>query len=258
MNLSFVTISGANEYTNVPDLVQLLDDYPIAEVGIQVSDEKCAYGSPRFEWIKNLVYYVNYLNLSVNAALHVNLRWVEALSQGVIVPELSDLLAYRDTNDDYFFKRIQFNFKIGREATEPDKAKLFELIHSFKGRTAILSYNESNADLIKQLYRDGAVFDCLYDGSFGKGIVPEQRPWPVFCDIVQGYAGGISPDNVSSVLDEIRNSWLQAPTTAGIYIDAQGKLENDDQHLDLDKARRYVENAYKWKLDHCCDDSILA
>lgn len=256
MNLQFVTVSGANEHTDIPKLVELLDDYPLAEIGVQVSDEKCAYGSPRFAWIKNLVDYVNSSGLLINAALHVNLKWVEALSQGIVVPELADLLAYRDINGDFFFKRIQFNFKIGREATKPDKQKLSELIHSFKGRTAILSYNESNADLIKQLYRDGLIFDCLYDGSFGKGIVPKQRQAPVFCDIVQGYAGGISPDNVAFVLSTLQNLWCQSPTTTGIYIDAQGKLEDDNEHLDLAKARRYVENACNWKLDHCDDDNV--
>ena len=256
MDLQFVTVSGANEHTNVPDLVQLLDDFPLAEVGIQVSNEKCAYGSPRYEWIKNLVYYANYFKLSINAALHVNLKWVEALSQGTIVPELADLLAYRDINDDFFFKRVQLNFKIGREETAPDKEKLAELIRSFKGRKVILSYNESNARLIREFYRDGLRFDCLYDGSFGKGIVPKMRQVPVFSDIVQGYAGGISPDNVASVLDEVRNSWRKAPTTAGIYIDAQGKLEDDNEHLDLNKARRYVENARQWKLEHRYDDDF--
>ena len=257
MDLQFVTISGANEHTNVPDLVQLLEDYPIAEIGVQVSDEKCTYGSPRFNWIKNLVYYVNYFRLSVNAALHVNLKWVEAISQGKIVPELWDLLAYRDTNGDYFFKRIQLNFKIGREEVSPDKEKLAALISNLKGRKVILSYNESNAKLIREFYCNGVRFDCLYDGSFGKGIEPEKRQIPAFADIVQGYAGGISPDNVCSVLDEVRNSWRQSPTTTGIYIDAQGKLEDSNGHLDLSKARRYVDNARKWKLEHCNDDDLI-
>ena len=256
MNLQFVTCSGANEHTDIPELVKLLDDYPLAEVGIQVSNERCSYGSPRFEWIQNLVNYVNCAGLLINAALHVNLKWVEAFSTGVIVPELSDLLNYRDVNGEYFFKRIQLNFKIGRETTAPDKEKLTELIRYLKGRAIILSYSLSNASLIRQLYRDGVAFNCLYDESFGRGIAPETRQIPVFCDIVQGYAGGISPDNVVSVLDTIQNVWSHYPTATGIYIDAQGKLEDENKHFDLNKARRYVENAHGWKMAHCYDDDF--
>lgn len=250
MDLKFITCSGTNEYTDIPTLVKLLKDFPITEIGVQVSDVKCAYGSHRFKWIKNLVDYVNNSGALINAALHVNLKWVESLGQGIIVPELNDLLEYRDINDDFFFKRIQLNFKIGREEA-PDFAKLTSLIHRSAPRRFIMSYNESNAEFIEKMYRHGCLFDCLFDGSFGQGISPTHRQPPVFTDIVQGYAGGISADNVCDVLNEIQQVWQKSPTLTGIYIDAQGKLEDENTHIDLAKARQYVQNAYEWKLDHC-------
>ena len=249
MNLKFITCSGTNEYTNIPTLVKLLEEFPIAEIGVQVSDVKCSYNSPRFAWIKSLVNYVNEKGVLINAALHVNLKWVENIGQGIIVPELSDLLSYRDVNGDFFFKRIQLNFKIGREKA-PDFEKLTKLIRDHAKRRFILSYNESNAELIRKMYRHGCLFDCLYDGSFGQGITPSHWQVPVFTDIVQGYAGGISPDNVREVLNEVQQLWRTSPTTADIYIDAQGKLEDEQTHIDLAKARKYVQNAYEWKLDH--------
>lgn len=250
MDLKFITCSGTNEYTDIPTLMKLLEDFPIAEIGVQVSDVKCAYGSPRFEWIKNLVDFVNQNGALINAALHVNLKWVESMGQGIIVPELQNLLDYRDINDDFFFKRIQLNFKIGREEA-PDFKKLTDLIHRCAPRRFILSYNDSNAAFIDKVYSHGCLFDCLFDGSFGQGITPSHWQVPLFTDIVQGYAGGISPDNVRDVLNEVQQLWQTAPTLTGIYIDAQGKLEDENAHLDLAKARQYVQNAYEWKLDHC-------
>lgn len=250
MDLKFITCSGTNEYTNIPALVKLLDDFPIAEIGVQVSEVKCAYGSPRFKWIKDLVEYVNGSGILINAALHINLKWVENFGQGIIAPELNDLFEYKDINNDFFFKRIQLNFKIGREKA-PDFIKLASLVHRCSPRRFILSFNSSNAEFVQKMYRRGYIFDCLFDNSFGQGISPEHQSAPLFADIVQGYAGGISADNVYDVLNEIQQACQISPSIAGIYIDAQRMLEDENEHIDLAKARQYVQNAHQWKLDNC-------
>ena len=248
MKLNFVTCSGANEHTNIPELVSIMQEFPIAEIGIQVSEKKCGYESPRLAWLNSLVEYVNTHNISINAAVHVNLKWVKDFCHGVVAPELLEILALHDCNGDYFIKRVQLNMLTSRE--HPDEARLVNAIKACKGRRFILPYNKENADLVHRLYLQGLWFDCLYDESFGKGIEPSKREAPRFMDILQGYAGGISPDNVYHVLNEIHAAWSKFPTDVGIYIDAHGKLENQDTHLDLNKMRRYLSDAKQWKMDH--------
>ena len=76
--------------------------------------------------------------------------------------------------------------------------------------------------------------------SFGEGVAPSQRHPPVFDDVIQGYAGGLSPDNVSSELEKIAEL---VPLDAVIFVDAEGKLKGEDGHFDYAKAREYVANA---------------
>ena len=252
MKIKFITCSGANETTDIVSLLALAEKFPIVEFGIQVSGEKCHYGSQRFKWINDLAGYAAQQKVVLNIALHVNRSWAEECGQGNITRALADLLDLKDCHGDFFAKRIQFNFKIGRDKA-PDKAKLAALINSLKGRRCILSYNESNKDLIQTLYREGVVFDCLYDESFGEGIAPKDRKAPAFIEAVQGYAGGISPDNVRKTLNEIYQSWYASPNTAGIWLDAEGMLKGENKHLSLVKCCAYLENAMDWRYEHRID-----
>ena len=103
----------------------------------------------------------------------------------------------------------------------------------------IFSYNDSNAELIQKIYKSGFIFDNLFDSSFGRGIEPESREKPVFNNVLQGYAGGLGPENVAKVLQSLKH------IDANIYIDAQRKLEDDNEHLDLQKAKQFIVNALK-------------
>lgn len=249
MDLKFITCSGTNETTPIPELLQLLSEFPRAEIGVQVSNKKGAYGTPRYDWIYALQKECAERNTVINAALHVNLQWVENFGQAVIAPELDEFFKMNNINGLPFFKRVQLNFKIGREKT-PDEDKLFVAIRHYSRQRFILSYNESNRHLIHEMYVRAADFDCLYDESFGKGIVPDERKAPVYIDVLQGYAGGITPDNVAAELDKIIVTDKSDYCTKGFYIDAHKGLEDENTHFDLNKCRAYLTNAEKWYMDY--------
>ena len=42
MQLSRITVSGANEFTDIKALLRICEKYPLAEIGIQVSGEKAS------------------------------------------------------------------------------------------------------------------------------------------------------------------------------------------------------------------------
>ena len=245
MELKFITCSGPNETTSIPELLCMLDDFPRAEIGIQVSDRKGVKGTPRYEWIHALHQEVLRRDVRINAALHVNLRWVENLCQGIIAPELNEFLGLSYKDGKPFFQRVQLNFKIGREK-DPDIDKLEAVIRHFRTHRFILSYNESNRRLILEMYVRAVNFDCLFDESFGAGIVPESRKEPAFIDIMQGYAGGITPDNVECELGKIVAADKSNYCTGGIYIDAHKGLEDEATHFDINKGRAYITNAENW------------
>ena len=245
MKLKFITCSGCNETTSIPELLNLLSEFPRAEIGVQVSNKKASYGSSRYDWICSLWCLVLHRRVTINAALHVNLQWVEDFGQGIVAPELEEFLFFDNNDGTPFFQRVQLNFKIGREKT-PDIDKLEQAIRRFPRHRFILSYNQSNKRLIQELYVRNVKFDCLFDESFGAGIVPATRDEPAFIDVLQGYAGGITPDNVVQELCKIAQTNKQGYCLQDVYIDAHKGLEDEFTHFDINKCRAYLTNAENW------------
>ena len=240
MQLSRITVSGANEFTDIKALLRICEKYPLAEIGIQVSGEKASFGMARYWWIWALCFYATPMT---QIALHLNKDWVEDFCVGNVPPELKTFLDFRHENGAPIISRVQLNFKIGREKT-PDAAQVAEMIRLFDEQRFILSYNDSNKEIIEQLYQvEDIEFDCLYDESFGNGIVPNKRKSPVFPDVVQGYAGGLSPQNVLKELNKIRQALSKATE---FYIDAQKGLEDENGHLSLEKCAVFLQKASKW------------
>ena len=251
MNLVYATCSGTNEFTDIKNLVCLMKLYPLGEIGVQVSEKQSPKGGARLEWIHELAAYLKHHHDTINAALHVNRTWVEEMCRGVVVEELEDLLELRDCCGAPFFKRIQLNFKLGRDDVREDCDDAIVMLQRRLGRRFILSFNESNARLVRRLWLKGLLFDCLYDSSFGKGIAPDSREKPVFTNVLQGYAGGITPDNVVTELKKIAKAVDNSPACGRVYIDAQKGLEDNNGHLSLNKCEDYLIKARFWETDNC-------
>ncbi len=243
MELVYITCSGANEFTSIETLFSLYEEFPLIEFGIQVSGEKCYAGSERFVWLQNLHKLILLRGIDLPLALHLNRDWVSAFCKGDLPIDLRMLLSYQDSHKRPMFKRIQLNFKIGRDEA-PEQKMLEQSMLMFPEVRFILSYNQSNAGLIQDMYQNQKVkFDCLFDDSFGEGVLPARRHAPVFAHVVQGYAGGLSPDNICSELDKIA---LVMPKDAQFFIDAEGKLKGDDGHFSYFKAHDFLANAMHW------------
>ena len=242
MKLKFITFSGANEYTDVEELRQLFFatfGHRIVEAGIQVSGKKASFGSARYWWLKMLHCYLRLHTPCLNFALHLNQDWAEDFCDGKPPAELSEFLSWQNARWKPFFGRVQLNFKIGREKT-PDLNRLLASMRKYPDVRFILSYNDANAQFIHELYETGFKFDCLYDNSHGEGILPEQYAPPAFDDVLQGYSGGISPENVIAVLNNIAQS---VPDGKEFFIDAEGKLKGNDGHFSPERCKLYLQQA---------------
>ena len=244
MKLSTITLSGANEFTDMKALLNLCEKYPLAEIGIQVSGEKAAFGMARYWWIWALSLYVTPFT---KLALHLNKDWVEAFCAGKLPKELETFLSFRHDNGEPIFSRVQLNFKIGRDP-KPDFMMLENMIKQHGRQRFIFSYNDANALFINNFHaRNGAIFDCVYDESFGEGILPKFRKSPAFGDVLQGYAGGLSPENVAEELNKIAKV---LPEKAQFYLDAEGRLKGEDGHISAEKCKAFINNALQWQKSH--------
>jgi hypothetical protein len=80
--------------------------------------------------------------------------------------------------------------------------------------------------------------DVLYDPSGGRGV--ETAEWPTLptSSVYMGYAGGIGPDNVDSVL----NVLLSDRSRGDFWIDMESRVRTDDR-LDLALVRDVLVKA---------------
>ena len=239
MVLKYITCSGANEHTNIDDLLALVKEYPIMEIGIQVSEKKIMENPARFDWITALHEKVVTLKIAPNIALHVNGDWVQQFANRAIIPELDYFLTLRNGLKDCFIKRLQVNFLIGNNH-RINFGRFCQAMTDHSARPIVLPYNKQNSAFVHKLHSKSIKFDCLYDSSHGEGILPQQLQAPVFKDCLQGYSGGLSADNVAEQLQKLS---LVVKSKRAIYIDAEGKLKGNDGHLDLQKCKAYIENA---------------
>lgn len=90
---------------------------------------------------------------------------------------------------------------------------------------------------------------ALYDPSGGKGTPFDITEMYRYIDAAYqqgvhestgiGFAGGLGPDTVEPMCEFLIGRY------PGLSIDAEGKLRDENDHLDLEKASTYLENAYR-------------
>lgn len=236
MFLKTVVCSGINENNDLNDAIEFLKKYKNAEFGVQCSPRKAGYHTPRFDWLKELLHKLNEHKIENKVALHLNEGFVVYFCDGKVPDEVSDLLTIGKT-----VGRLQLNFKIGREVFAsgniPNIKTLEQTIKMVGLHPIILSASQPNMAFIQKAYHRGMKFDVLFDDSFGEGVAPDMRKPPMFNDLLQGYAGGLSPENITEELAKIAKV-----AKGNIFIDAEGKLKQDCR-FSFERAEKFVQNA---------------
>ncbi|HCU58775.1 MAG TPA: hypothetical protein DIC64_02205 [Alphaproteobacteria bacterium] len=240
MRLKTIVCSGVNEKNSIDEAVQFLKQYPNVEFGVQCSPKKAGFGTARYAWLKELSSKLDEQKIKWRVALHLNEGFVTSFCEGKVADEVAELLKESEA-----IGRLQLNFKIGREVfgtkKVPDIHLLTKSINEVQGHQIIVSASNANLAYIQKMHYQGLKFDALFDDSFGEGILPDVRKSPLFDDVLQGYAGGISPENVVGELGKIAKV-----ANTDVFIDAEGKLKEDGT-FSFEKAARYVQNALNWQ-----------
>lgn len=226
MKIAFVTLTGADDETNISEMVSISEMYPFVEWGILFSQNKSAV--PRYPscgWVDDL------LSSSIpNLAAHLCGKWVDDILKGKFT--------FLDGFNGSRFSRFQLNLSKGRLASLTDK----ETFHRAVGdRTVMVGGNYATALLTGDFF--GLNMHPLFDASGGKGILADWNS-PFFRDgeqMVCGYAGGLGPDNVVEELDKI--AALVGDGT--VWIDMESKIRTKDR-FDLDKCRKVLAAVQAW------------
>lgn len=228
--LNRVTVTGADDSVKPEDLVPLQAAFPWVEWGILVGTRAQAPRFPSFDWCAHFVDVAKKHGLRVSTHLcGAPVRAVCEEGKGAagvveaVRPGLYDVSA-----------RIQLNFHGRYHRLHPEFAAAVRGTKQF-----IFQDDAANDEAIARWCGDKAV-DCvpLFDLSGGAGILPGH--WPAPKGRYQGYAGGLSPENVAAQL------YLIGPAANGVnyWIDCETRVRSEDDALfDLALVRAFLKAA---------------
>jgi hypothetical protein len=215
-----VTFTGVDAETDIGRLRQINADYPVAEWRVLYSHTKTGIGRyPKRSWIES---FVDSNPTEVRCALHLcgkaAQEWIEGESY------LRDLARH--------FDRLQLNIVGARTNSSVLRQALLANAHP----SVITQHHEGNAKLTQELYGlpNHAI---LFDGSGGRGRLPEGWPEPVL-GVAGGYAGGLGPSTIGPQDDLIARVTQGQP----YWLDMEQSLRDKQDVFDLNKVQAVLDS----------------
>ncbi len=229
MQLHTVTITGADDATDINDLVALSADFPFVEWGILVSKSQDAgIRFPSCGWINRFGTAARQHDLK--AAMHVCGSWVsDLLKDEFRCAELPSVVDWA--------QRIQIN-SWGRPLRSSN-----DFHWSAAGASSkwfIFQWSPVGECIAKRAREKGHAASGFFDRCGGQGKSPDNLPSPHTTGFPMGFAGGLGPDNVLGELQKIRAASGEIETTA--WIDMEGRVRTEDESkLDMSRVRSVLE-----------------
>lgn len=223
MRLTRVTITGADDGVERSELQRLSEEFPFVEWAILLSKKR--QGMPRYPSSDWIVTFVGNAYRHLHIAGHLCGEWA------------------RDAHDGPFLWAITNHGTF--ERLERLQVNVSAMTRNMMDKIAYIG-RETGKEFIVQLGSvfDFTVFECprtisyLIDDSGGRGILLQDFTAPPGGYRV-GYAGGINPENVESVLTRL----CSLSGESEFWIDCESGVRDDKDWFDLDKVRSLLAKA---------------
>jgi phosphoribosylanthranilate isomerase len=210
--LTIVTLTGADERTDIARLVQLAHDHPYLEIGLlYTSTPEGRNRYPSLEWLHKAS-----AALQGRCAIHICGSGArQQLREGALANLVGNAW------------RVQVNGIV-----HPDD------VLALANRVPILitQHNEKNLTLAST--RIAINHRLLVDGSGGTGRSPERWERPK-THLQVGFAGGLGPSNIGAEITKIH-----AVAKGRYWIDLEGKLRTNDW-FDLALCEQFLQELGK-------------
>lgn len=236
MPLIGLTITGADDETDIDEMLDLTSDHTFLEWGILFGRE-AKQGTTRYptsRWIEDWLAAAEDSWTTVSSAAHLCFPWPRNLSCNALTWD--EIYRLRD------FNRIQVNQSY--HEVNQDYIKALFLSISNIGKPVIFQNNGTLPVADIDHYVSGmtcsTIPQVLFDCSGGRGVEIKDYPEPL-SDMLCGYAGGIGPENIERVLTDLAQKFPKAE----YWVDMESRVRTED-HLDLNKIKACVEIAAKF------------
>lgn len=249
MKLYSVTITGVSDDTDINEILTLSKKYPWLEWGVLFS-ESASGNKPRYpsaKWINSL--YHAMVERSKNSvtfdrpwrfAAHLCGKTMRRFVPGITLDEYDHggwLTPFGLTESIFniMFDRVQVNFNATRENFSPVimTDMMSGWYESFDGN--IITQHNNNNDWVWESIQDKEItmnalraHHILHDASGGNGK-PLEVIEPPIAGVLNGYAGGINPKNVISVIDSLDQ---QIPK-GYVWIDMESGVRDETDHINM-------------------------
>lgn len=244
MILRYITCSDPREDTPVNDILELSQFTPNTEIAVQAHPSKMSFDMPRYKWFTQILKESLYMPTAPNIAVHINMDWCDKFCRGILAPELIDMFFLSRYDGTPVIRRWQININ-GSKTKKFQTDNIAALLTNSPNREFIFQYAAPEYHRMHKLDKTGAKFSVLYDTSGGTGKSTRNWRTPLFESHPQGYAGGLSPENVVENLNKIAKV---AGDRTDIWIDAESKLKiPGTKTFDINRAKQYINAAYRWQ-----------
>lgn len=252
MKLKYVTITGAADGVDPVELYKLSRMYPMVEWAILLSPTK-AGKHPRYpsnEWISELRKIHDFdkeevmyplskptMNLAAHLCGKTMRDFMVGITEDGFDPSWCEQHGLTENQYNDMFNRTQVNFNAFREGyTKEQIMAMIDGWNTTMGRNIITQHNDNNSWICEyiQRYEDDVYrpHQILHDASGGRGVGPSKWEPPV-AGLLNGYAGGINPDNVIEVCEELDHLIPEGY----IWIDMESGVRDDDDKFDMTKVQ---------------------
>lgn len=223
--LKKITFTGIDEKTDIDELIALSRDYPKVEYGFLAHEN--------YQMLGNLFCSPWMLHKMKDAGLTLSLHICGELAKRVFATgDWNEIIAYMQGSFS-LFDRIQLN-NIRKADILDKKWKLSiptgisEIIiqqHSADNMSVYQHYLDNRADI-------SGNFTMLLDASGGRGERSEKLNTLNLPYV--GYAGGLGPDNVRDIVQQLENS----ENVQDYWIDMQKHVRDENDWFSVELCRR--------------------
>jgi hypothetical protein len=230
MNLTGVSISGADDGVEPGKLSEISAEFPFVEWGILLYDghQGTRPRYPSESWLSSVAAEAAAGRLRL--ALHLCGRWAgDPGRTGKLTLAAARPALVRAA------RRVQLNFGKARGEVRPEL--LGQALQEHPALEFILQTSgDADRELVASVRSASVNAVPLFDGSRGRGKSPKGWPLPM-AGVVCGYAGGLRPESLSEQLEAVAGVAGDSP----VWIDMESGVRNREDRFDLARVRRGLE-----------------
>lgn len=241
MKIEKVTITGADDNTDIETMVEISKQFPFVEWGILFSPKRIGEERyPNFLWLDYLVdAYDDHLISTTDTNMKLSAHLCGGYTSEMLMIGSDSLAARVLSRHLSIFSRRQLNFNASRH--QVDVNGFIAMLKGQPHTSFIIQQNAANKALCQKVREQGVKnVAFLYDSSGGRGTVASEWKAPIE-GYFTGYAGGLSPENLAAELEKIE----KVAGDATIWIDTESRVRTNGQ-LDMEKVKQFLSIAEKY------------